>query len=148
MSVLPKFLPHLEKVVLTKPVIEGLVLDLSPCERLIEINARLNFAKFALIIATLRTVSSPRFRNLILFIPPPIPNIKLVDWVKLDEEVSALAKRVGATTENDKLKVVIRSYSTTLGGTQLSEIGEALPLSSQNIHVSLRTEYLPLPAMS
>ena len=56
-----------------------------------------------------------------------------------------LAKRVKATARNNTLEVMICCYLTDLGGTELSEIEEALPLISRNDRVSLRTEYLPPP---
>ena len=142
MSVLPRFLPR-PKIVLTRATLEGLVLDLSPCEKLVEIHAVLPCAKFTLTIATLRTVSSHRFRKLVLLLPSPITHIRLVDWAKLDKEVSALAKRVGATAGNDKLEVVVRYCRAILGETQPFAIGDALPLCSRNIRVSLQASTSP-----
>ena len=113
--------------------------DLSHCGKLVEIHVRFSYAKLAPVIATLRTVSSHRFRKLTLLITPPIPWTNPRDWAKLDKEVSALAKRVGVTAGNDTLEVVICSYLTDLGGTGLSETGRALPLISRNACVSLRT---------
>ena len=131
---------------LKKSVAGRSAFDLSPCKKLVEIHARLNSPNFALLIPTLRTVSSHRFRKLTVLITPPIPKIKLDNWAELDQEISALAKRVKATVGNGRLEVVICSYLTNLGGTPLSEIpGGALPLISWNEHVSLRTEYLPIP---
>ena len=141
-------LPHLEKIVLTRPVIDGLALDLSPCEKLVEIRAGYDFATFASIIAILRTVSSRRFRKLTLLMTSHATEIKLEAWAELEEEISALATRVGATDGNDTLEVVICSSSKTLGETQLSEIEEVFPLISRDACVSLRTEDLPPPSDS
>ena len=133
---------------LTKSAAGRSAFDLSPCERLVEIHARLNSPDFSLITPTLRTVSSHLFRKLTVFITPPKPKIKPENWAKLDQEIFELAKRVEATVGNDRLEVVICSYLTSLGETQLSEIpGGALPLISWNENVSLRTEYLPLPVI-
>lgn len=94
------------------------------------------------VIATLGTVSSRQFRKLTVDIADPIPKIKLEDWAEFDKGVFALAKRVKATGGKDMLEVLVR-YSTTVGGTQISEVEGALPLISSDICVALRTEYLP-----
>ena len=131
---------------LTRPSVRRSGFDLSPCGELVEIHVQFSYAKFAPVIATLRTVSSRRFRKLTLLITPPIPKTGAGgQWSKLDEEVTVLAKRVKATARNNTLEVMICCYLTDLGGTELSEIEEALPLISRNDRVSLRTEYLPPP---
>ena len=127
---------------LTKSSAGRSAFDLSPCEKLVEIHARLNSPDFSLITPTLRTVSSHRFRKLTVFITPPKPKIKPENWAKLEEDISAPAKRVGATAGNDTLEVVICS-SKTLGSTLLSEV---LSLISQDACVSLRMEDLPPPS--
>ena len=61
--------------------------------------------------------------------------------MKLGKEISALAKRVGATAGENTLEAVV-CYS---GGTLLSKIEGVLPLISRDAHVSLQTEDLPPP---
>jgi hypothetical protein len=93
----------------------------------------------------LGAVKSPRLRKLSLFITPPIPPILPEEWRKLDAAVITLTKRVGATV-SDRLVVLFSSYTTVLGGVQLSEIEGALPLTAANARASLRTEHVPLPS--
>ena len=93
----------------------------------------------------LRTVGSPRFRRLTLFITPPIGAIRREDWTKLEGEVIALAKRVNATAVNDTLQVLFSSYSTPLGELVLSDIESVLPRVASDVRVSLRVENPPLP---
>lgn len=120
-------------------------LDLSPCKGLVEIHGRFYHSQFEALISILRTVGSPRFRKLSIFIAPPIPAIKPDEWARLDVAVGELAKRVQATAGSGTLEVLFSSYSTVLGGVQLSEIEGALPLISSDARVSLRTKYIPLP---
>ena len=127
---------------LTRPVIDGQAFNLTRCETLVEIRARSHSAEFEFIIATLRTVSSRRFRKLTLLTTSQVTKIKLEAWAKLEEEISALVKRVGATAGNDTLEVVICSSSKTLG----DRLSEVLPLISQDACVSLRMEDLPPPS--
>lgn len=63
----------------------------------------------------------------------------------MDAAIIALVKRVSATAASDMLEVLFSSYSTGLGGVQLSEIPGALPLTASDARVSLRTKYLPVP---
>ena len=119
--------------------------DLSPCKKLVEIHVWLKSAEFALTIATLRTVSTRRFRKLTILVTSRLPEITMRDWERLDEEISALAERVRATAWDDMMEVVICTYLTSLGDTQLSEIEGVLFLTSRNTSVTLRTEHLPPP---
>ena len=121
----------------------GSALDLSPCRQLVETRVGVNCPWFELIIPTLKTISSRRFRKLTLTIFHPMPKIRLEDWAELDKEISVLAQRVKASAGNDALEVLIRC-SPTVSRTQLSEIEGALPLVSSDVRVSLRTERLPL----
>ena len=138
MTIYLRFLLHLKKIVLTGPTIGGSAFNLSPCGKLEEIYARFDFADFAFLIANLRTVSSHKFRKLTILLTSNVPKIKRDAWVKLGKEVSALAKRVGATG-NNKLEVAVY-YS---GGTLLSKIEQVSPLISPDARVSLQTEDLP-----
>jgi len=138
-------LPHPDRTTLTKLQTGDWLdpapsLDLSPCERLVEIQARFAHCEFDSIIPTLKTVVSPRFRKLTFFIIPPLPAVKTDAWAKLDEEVTALAKRVNATAVDDRLQVLFSSYSKILGGIKLSEVEMALPRIASNACVSLRAE--------
>jgi hypothetical protein len=91
----------------------------------------------------LKTVASPRFRKLTFFIIPPLPALKTQAWTRLDEEVTALAKRVNAAAVSDMLEVLFSSYSTTLGGLKLSDVSVVLPWIASDARVSLRVENLP-----
>ena len=110
--------------------------DLSTCKELVEIHARLDYGLLGLIIATLKTVLSRKFRKLTVDIA--LPKIKPEDWAEFDKEIFVLAKRVCATAGNDALEVLIRRRMAP-GGTQLSEIERVLPLVSLSARVSLRT---------
>ena len=132
---------------MTKPRADTLLvgLDLSPCGELVEIQARFNHANFDKIVLILNTVASPRFRKLTVFIVPPVPSIKRLEWEweESDEAVTALAKRVNATAASDTLEVLFSSYSTIFGELVLSDVERVLPRMSSDARVSLRTENAP-----
>jgi hypothetical protein len=118
-----------------------LVPDLSPCKNLVEIRGKFAHAEFEKIIPMLKTVASPRFRKLIFIIIPPIPTVsKGRTWRDLDEEISALAKRVNAGVASDKLEVLFSSCSAILGGVAAHDIERFLPRVASDSRVSLRVE--------
>ena len=110
--------------------------------KLVEIQARLAYSGFEVIIPMLRTLASPRFRKLTLFVTPPLPVDKTHFWTGLDEEVTVLAKRVNATAANDRLEVLFFAHSTAIGGSELSDIEAALPRIASDVCVSFRVESL------
>ena len=61
----------------------------------------------------------------------------------LDEEVTALAKRVGTTAITDMLQVLFYCYKTAFAGLRLSDIEAVLPRVSSDARVSLRVEDSP-----
>ena len=74
-----------------------------------------------------------------------MPTIRTESWKKLDEEVTALAKRVNATAVTDTLEVLLSPYPRTLGDLGLSDAESALPHIASDARVSLRVENLPFP---
>lgn len=98
-------------------------------------------AEFGMITPTLKTIASPRFRKLVFFIIPPLPTANTQPhWTRLDEEVTALANRVGATAVSDTLQVLFCCYTTVFSGIELSSIEAALPQVSSDARVSLRVK--------
>ena len=65
---------------------------------------------------------------------------KTPHWTKLDEEVTALAKRVGATVASDTLQVLFYCYTTAFSGLELSSVEMFLPRVASDPRVSLRVE--------
>jgi hypothetical protein len=90
----------------------------------------------------LETVASPRFRKLTFIIIPPLPTETTQIWKELDEEISALAKRVNAAAASDTLEVLFSVYSTTLRGIALRKVKKLLPRSALDARVALRVENL------
>jgi len=89
----------------------------------------------------LKTVASPRFRRLTFFVVPPLSVARVQQyWKALDEEVTALAKRVGATAVSDTLQVLFYCYRTTF-----ADINAVFPRVTSDARVSLRVENCPTP---
>ena len=118
-------------------------MDLSLCGKLVEVQATFAHAEFGTITPMLRTVASPRFRKLTFFIIPPLPKTKTQHWTRLDEAVTALANRVGATAVSDTLQVLFYSYTTAFAGLELSSIEAVMPQVASDARVSLRVENSP-----
>lgn len=89
----------------------------------------------------LKTVASSRFRKLTFFIIPPLPRTNTYQhWARLDEEVTALAARVGATAVSDRLQVLFYSHTTPFARLELSGIEALLPRVASDARVSLQVE--------
>ena len=123
---------------------DKLVLNLSPCKNLVEIRGEFAQAGFEKIIPMLKTVTSPRFRKLTFIIILPIPMEKRRTWKDLDEEITALAKRVDATAAGDTLEVLFSCLSPIILGWMIGPGGvmKFLPRVASDARVSLRVENL------
>ena len=86
-------------------------------------------------------VRSPRFRKLTFITTLSIPKEKRRTWKDLDEEITALAKRVNATAAGDTLEVLFSCRSPTiLGRIELDDVMRFLPRVTSDARVSLRVE--------